>query len=132
MGFGYGVSDILAMGGLCWTVYKKCKDSSGNYAELSGEVSNLHSVLQETEELFSQQNLTSEQQIRLASCQQGCSTVLKDLDGLLAKYESLGTRSKRTFDRLGYGMHDMKDIRLRLISNVTMLDAFNNRYAGFA
>lgn len=29
---------------------------------------------------------------------------------------------------MGYGTHDMEAIRLRLISNVSMLDAFNNAY----
>ena len=52
--------------------------------------------------------------------------MLKDLDGLLVKYESLGTNSRRTFDKMGFGMQDTNGIRLRLISNVSMLDAFNN------
>ena len=54
--------------------------------------------------------------------------MLQDLNALLLKYESLGTKSQRTFDRMGYGTHDMNTIRLRLISNVSMLDAFNNAY----
>lgn len=54
--------------------------------------------------------------------------MLQDLNALLLKYESLGTKSQRTFDRMGYGTHDMDAIRLRLISNVSMLDAFNNAY----
>ena len=126
MSFGYGVGDFLAVGELCWKVYKKCKDSTGNYAELSNEVGALHNVIKETEELLSQQDLTEEQRSKLVSCRQGCEDVLRDLDGLLVKYESLGMKSRRTFDRLGFGMHDMNGIRLRLISNMSMLDAFNN------
>lgn len=126
MSFGFGVGDFVAVGGLCWKIYKKCKDSPGNYAELSGEVSALFTVVKETEELLSQQGLTRDQQGRLTTCRQGCEAVLKDLDGLLSKYESLGSKSQKTFDRMGFGMEDMKDIRLRIISNVSMLDAFNN------
>ncbi|MCJ1455007.1 hypothetical protein MMC28_005361 [Mycoblastus sanguinarius] len=126
MSFGFGVGDFIAVGGLCWKVYKKCKDSSGNYAELSGEVSALYTVIKETEELLSQQGLTQEQQAKLDTCRQGCEAVLKNLDGLLIKYESLGTKSQRTFDRIGLGNEDINGIRLRLISNVSMLDAFNN------
>lgn len=132
MSFGYAVGDFLAVGQLCWKVYKKCKDSPGNYAELSSEIGALHNVMKETEEMLSQQGLTKEQQVKLTTCRQGCEDVLKDLDGLLVKYESLGTSSRRTFDRMGFGMQDMTGIRLRLISNVTMLDAFNNTCVDFA
>ncbi|KAM0794814.1 hypothetical protein BDR22DRAFT_781866, partial [Usnea florida] len=126
MSFGYSVGDVLAVGQLCWKVYKKCKDSPGNYAELATEVGALHNVVKETEELLSQQALSSKQEDKLLTCRQGCESVLKDLDGLLIKYETLGTNARWTFDRMGFGMQDMKDIRLRLISNVSMLDAFNN------
>lgn len=126
MSFGFGVGDFVAVGGLCWKVYKKCKDSNGNYAELSSEVSSLYAVIKETEELFSQQELTKAQQAKLVANRQSCEAVLKDLDELLTKYESLGTQSKRNLDRVGFGTKDMYGIRLRLISNVTMLDVFNN------
>ena len=132
MSFGYSVGDILAVGQLCWRVYKKCKDSPGNYAELASEVGALHNVMKETEELLSQQALTTKQGNKLLACRQGCESVLKDLDGLLVKYESLGTNSRRTFDRMGFGMQDMNSIRLRLISNTSLLDAFNNLCVGFA
>lgn len=126
MSFGFSVGDFLAVGQLSWKVYKKCKDSPGSYAELSNEVGALHIVMKETEELFSQQEFTPQQENRLLACQQGCGGVLNNLDRLLVKYESLGTNSGRTFDRMGFGTHDINDIRLRLISNASMLDAFNN------
>ena len=126
MSFGFGVGDFLTVGQLCWKVYKKCKDSTGNYAELSSEVGALHNVMKETEEMLSQQELAEGQRVKLVSHQQGCEEVLRDLDRLLVKYESLGMKSQRTFDRMGFGMQDMNGIRLRLISNVSMLDAFNN------
>lgn len=126
MGFGFAVGDFIAVGKICWNVYTKCKDSPGNYKQLSGEVSSLYVVIRETELLLSKQSLSPGQQARLDTCRQGCESVLQDLDGLLVKYESLGTKSQRTFDRLAFGSHDMNEIRLRLTSNVSMLDAFNN------
>lgn len=128
MSFGFGVGDFLAVGKLCWSVYKKCKDSPGNYKELSGEVGALHNVMKETEELLSQQRLSPEQKERLKVAKTGCEDVLGDLDAMLIKYESLGTKSQRTFNRMGFGLQDMASIRLRLISNVSLLDAFNNAY----
>lgn len=91
VGFGVGVGDILVLSQLCWKVYKKCKDSGSNFAELSTQVSSLYTVIKETEELAAQQSLEKEQQARLSTCCQGCEVVVKDLDKLLTKYESLGT-----------------------------------------
>ncbi|KAL8733750.1 MAG: hypothetical protein Q9166_001944 [cf. Caloplaca sp. 2 TL-2023] len=126
MSFGISFGDFLTLGQMCWKVYKKCKGSSSTYTELSGEVNGLRAVIQETQELLSEQHLTKQQEERLRPCQLGCETVLKDLDALLVKYESLGTNSQSTFDRIGMGSQDVISIRQRLILNVTMLYTFNN------
>ena len=126
MSFGLAIGDIAAVGQLCWKVYKRCKDAPGSYRELTSEVGALHNVIRETEELVAGQILSPEQKKRLEVPRRGCLDVLQDLDGLLTRYESLGTRSQRSFDRMGFGMNDMNGIRTRLISNVTLLDAFIN------
>lgn len=126
MSFGFSVGDFVTVGGLCWKLYKKCKDSPGNYKQLTSEVGALHNVIQETEELLSQQSLTVQQKEKLRVATVGCGEVLQDLDELLAEYKSMGTKSQRTFDRLGFGTQDIDAIRTRLVSNVTLLDAFNN------
>ncbi|KAL8900047.1 MAG: hypothetical protein Q9207_005885 [Kuettlingeria erythrocarpa] len=124
VGFGIGAGDFVAVGTLCWKLYKKCKDSPGAYKELASEVSNLRSVIEELQELLGQQSLDDAQLARLQPCKLGCETVLKDLDVLLDKYESLGTKSQKTFDRMGMAKQDLNGIRSRLISNVAMLEAF--------
>ena len=119
----------MTLGQLCWTVYKKCKESLENYKELVCEVGALHNVIKETEELLSQQQLSKEQSAKLDMSRHGCQEVLQDLSALLARYDSLGTKTQRTFDRIGFATKDVNGIRNRLISNVTLLDAFNNVYA---
>ena len=126
MSVGVGVGDFIAVGELCWKVYTQVKDSPGKYAELASEVKSLYTVIKETGNILSHQAPTGHQQAELVPCQQGCERVLKDLDKLLRRYKSLGTKSYRTVDRVGFGMQDVNAVRLRLISNVTMLDAFNN------
>ena len=129
MSFGYGVGDFLAVGQLCWNVYKKCKESPGSYRELAGEVSSLHSTMKETEELLLQQKLSSDQKTRFETIKHACDAMLKDLDALLVKYRSLGTKSQRTFDRMGMATQDVIGMRIRLVANVGLLDAFNNACA---
>ena len=128
MSFGFGVGDFLAVGQLCWKVYKGCKDSPGSYRELSGEVSSLHNAMKEMEDLLSQQQLTSDQKSRLTTIKDACDAMLKDLDALLAKHQSLGAKSQRTFDRMGMATQDVNGMRTRLVANVGLLDAFNNSY----
>ena len=129
MSFGFGVGDFIAVGGLCWKVYKKCRESPGNYAQLASEVSSLHAVIKETEELLPEQSLSPKEQARSLQLQQGCEKVLEDLEESLSKYESLGTKAQRAWDRFNFGMEDVKDMRQRIISNVSMLEAFVNAYA---
>ncbi|KAL8969386.1 MAG: hypothetical protein Q9183_002019 [Haloplaca sp. 2 TL-2023] len=124
MSFGVSVSDFVTLGQLSWKIYKRCKDSAGVYVELTGEVNSLRSVLQETEELLSAQDLTSRQKKRLLPVRQGCQSVLQDLDRLLANYESLATSTRRGYDRMGMALQDVTSIRQRLTSNVVLLDAF--------
>src|SRR5271155_3973643 len=127
MNFGFSVGDFISVSAFCWNVYKKCKGASDDFNAISSEVGSLHNVLKETEEVLSEQNLSPEQQIRLQDIAEGCKGVLEDMDTLLVKYESLGTNSKRTWDRMGWGLQNMTDLRLRIISQTTLLDAFNNR-----
>jgi GTPase involved in cell partitioning and DNA repair len=114
------------VGQFCWKIYKKCKDSSEDFKNLSNEVGSFHNILKETEELLSEQKLGPAQEAKLEVLKEGSENVLKDLEKLLVKYESLGTSSQRTWDRMGFGNQDMTTLRLRLISQTTLLDAFNN------
>jgi hypothetical protein len=129
MSFGYSVGDFLAVTAICWQAYKKCKDSTGEFREVAVEVCCLHNVLKETEEILSEQNLSEKERARLQPLKDGVLDLLKELERRLQKYESLGTQSMRTMDRIGWAMEGgVAGLTQRLISQTTLLDAFNNRY----
>lgn len=128
MSFGYGVSDLITTSTLAWRIYRTCKDSSDDFRAISSEVASLHIVLKEIEETLSDQSLTSGQETQLSVLTDGCSAVLDDLDKLLKKYHGLGTQSQRTWDRMKWGLEDIQAIRERLISSVTLLNAFNTTF----
>lgn len=50
--------------------------------------------------------------------------MLEDLQELLKKYESLGTQSKRTWDRIRWGAKGIAELRARIISSIGMLGVF--------
>ena len=121
-GFGYSVGDVVAIGTLAWSVYKSCKRAPESFGEISSEVLSLHAVLKEAEEALSAQSLPPARQEQLKAVGDGCRCVLEDLDKLVKKYESLGTQSKRTWDRVRFGAEDISSLRLRLVSNTGLLN----------
>ena len=122
--YGFGVGDFVAVGTLAWNVYKSCRAAPGSFSNISIEVLSLHAVLKEADETIFKSPLSPESQVRLKTIGDGCQCVLGDLEALVDKYESLGTQSKRTWDRMRWGAEDIVEIRSRLISNATMLTAF--------
>jgi hypothetical protein len=124
MSFGYGAGDFIAIGTLSWKVYKSCKGAPGSFKDISSEVLSLHVVLKEAEETVFAHPLSTTKQERLKAVGDGCHYVLTDLDALLKKYQSLGTQSKRTWDRMRWGAEDIAELRARLTSNTALLTAW--------
>lgn len=138
--YGFGVGDFVAVGTLAWSVYKSCKfqphsgcqpskmcagkAAPASFDNISMEVISLHAVLKECEETVFDRPLQPTRAERLSVIKDGCDKVLVDLQSLVDKYESLGTQSKRTWDRMKWGNEDIADIRARLISSTTMLNTF--------
>lgn len=81
-------------------------------------------MLKEGEETLFIHALPPTRAERLKIIKDGCYRVLVDLQGLVKRYESLGTQSKRTWDRMRWGNEDIAEIRARITSNITILTAF--------
>ncbi|MCJ1469020.1 hypothetical protein MMC07_007652 [Pseudocyphellaria aurata] len=128
MSFGVSAGDFALLGQLAFRIYKACKDAPDSFKNLSQEVSSLHMVLKEVEETLSDSGLSAPQQSRLQCVGDGCRVVLENLQCSLDKYNSLGTKSKRTWDRLGWGSKDIAELRSRLISNTVMLTTLVNTF----
>ena len=124
MSFGVSVGDVAALGHFArktYRAYKACKDAPEGFKNITQEVLSLHVVLKELKKTHSDANLSADQQSRLRIVGDGCRAVLQDLQDLVDRYNSLGTKTKRTRDRLAWGSQNITDLRLRLISNTGML-----------
>jgi len=124
MSFGYGVGDFITTAALAWNVYKSCKGAPESFGNISFEVLSLHAVLKEAEETVFAQPLSQTKQERLKPVVDGCYRVLKDLDDLCKKYQSLGTQGRRVWDRMKWGTEDIAELRARLTSNTGLLTAW--------
>ena len=100
------------------------KESAGSFRNISSEVLSLHAVLKESEETLLVPPPSPTSVARLRIVLEGCTHVLNDLQALVKKYESLGSKSKVTWDRMKWGTEDITEIRARLTSNVALLTAF--------
>ncbi|KAL8884129.1 MAG: hypothetical protein Q9215_007751 [Flavoplaca cf. flavocitrina] len=124
MSFGYSVGDFVLLGQLAWTVLKSCKGAPESFADTSYEVLSLHAVIKEFGDNLNEENPAPSQLAGLQHVAGGCQKVLDDLKVLTDRYRSLGSQNKRIRDRFKWGGEDIAGIRLRLISNTGLLNAF--------
>ena len=97
-------------------------------------VRSLSIVLQDVEVVLPERELTSQQKADLHGIADGCRNVLDELEKLLDKYreldscpESVGKRVKKVWKRLKWEPEDIQELRNRISSNITLLNAFNGR-----
>lgn len=133
MSSGIDTDHLSQVSALAWELYKACKDSSDEFKRISQEVASLHVVIKETEEYLSESKGLSSptREQRLATLIEGCDEVLKTLKRLLDGYDTLGTQAQRTWDRMRWGLEDLAEVRSKIISNTTLLTAFNTQLASY-
>ena len=124
MSFGYAIGDIIVIGKLAWSVYKSCLDAPVSFGHIAQEVIALEVVIRQFDEAFEGQVLSDAQRRRLEIIGKGCQDVLHDLQVLVNGYQGLGSNTKLSFDRFHWAAVPTDELRLRLISNTTILSAF--------
>lgn len=129
MSFGFSIGDFCAISILAWKCYKSCRESSEDFQALSTEVATLHAVLKEAEENIIQRKVEGHREPELLQVGKNCYEVLSDLDAFLKRYESLATKTQKTWDRLRWCQEDAEKLRSRMVSSVVLLTAINTSIA---
>lgn len=124
MSFGFSVGDFVTIGKLAMTVYRSCRDAPDSFGNISHDVLSLYAVLAEVGDIVPKEQLSVARRDHLSVVLNGCYAVLKDLQVLVNKYESLGTSRQRTWDRVKWSLNDIAELRGRLTSNTVLLTAF--------
>lgn len=151
MTFGFGVSDILAVGALVRNVYNSYSTGPEQFRNLSQEILSLHVVIRKVEDQLgiagpdeTGSAETSRRQLRshtvaslstrdkddLKILYEGLQNIMKELDDLLKKYHSLASNCS-PIDRLRWGLEDLVGFRDKLRSNITLLTSFNATLARY-
>ncbi len=100
------------------------RDAPGVFAKISIELESLLCVLDEARDTQLSHPLPPQREARLRTILVGFMSVLKDLQYIVEKYQSLGTEERSSWDRLKFGSEDIAEIRSRLVINITLLTAF--------
>ena len=127
MSYGYGVGDFIAVSKLAWDVYNAYKDAPEDFRNISDEIKSLHIIVERNKVKFQDKTRTPDEQVQLRDILQGCTNVLEDLDKLHAKYMRLGSAqgsSSQVVDRIKWTQENIGELRARLTSNTTLLNAF--------
>ena len=130
MSVGCSVGDIMAISGLAVRVYTAYKDAPGNYRNISNEVESLHIIIQEAVQQFEGTKLSENSRQKGLRILKGCQNLLEDLDALIMNYSSIASASTgQVIQRIRLGTtEDIAALRVRLISNTTLLNGFIQRF----
>jgi hypothetical protein len=102
---------------------------------LFNRVRSLSIVLQDVEVVLPERELSSQQETELHDIAEGCHNVLKKLNEILEKYQELdsspktGRKARRVWKRMKWEPEDIKEVRSRIVANITLLNAFQGRLA---
>jgi hypothetical protein len=129
MSFGFSIGDFVTVGNLAWSVFRSCKAAPGEFQELSKEVSSLHTALKELEDEASDpQSLLNRRGARrkdeLFMIRDNIETALQQLDDIVKRYQSLGRREKKTWDRVRFAAEDLDAIRGKLVFHTSAISLF--------
>ncbi|KAI9773768.1 MAG: hypothetical protein M1839_002001 [Geoglossum umbratile] len=114
-------------------------DAPDQFQAISDEIRSLSIILEDVKIALPQRDLTDEQHGDLNSIAGGCHNVLKALNETLEGYQELGSNTKdydsksfrfkvrRGWKSLRWEPDDIRELRSRITSNVSLLSAFNGR-----
>jgi hypothetical protein len=133
MSFGVGVGDLLAISRLATDIYRISKNSARQFREVSAEVLNLRVITEELNDTLSKEGvkLGPRREERLCALLANAYNALHELQQELQKYESLSTDRQKKYDVLKWGFKEVGEIRLKIVSTVTSLNAMGSLLARY-
>jgi hypothetical protein len=123
MSFGFSVGDFLTLSNIAWNLYNSFKDASREFKDVAAQVNSLHLILQSTADHLLNQPLRCKEVAELASLKTRCQDTLSDIDCLMRRHNSLGTRKPRRWDIVKWGLKDTAQVKGQLVFQATVLTA---------
>ena len=129
MSFGYSIGDFIAISALAAKVYKAYKDAPSDYQNIAEEVKSLEGIINKAAQHFRSTTLSNNDRQEGQEALKGCQSILRDLNShIIEKYKCIASTNGRVFKRVKLGTEDIAALRVRLISNATLLSSFIRRF----
>ena len=137
MSFGFSASDAVLFGQLAWKTFQNSRKACGEHDELTREASSLHVVIDRLEKEVSKPESPINRpgdrcKEELQAIVRGCETVLKLLNRVLEKYNTLSEKErsvKKLWQSVRFGngeLADIRDLREKLTYYTSALSLFVN------
>ena len=137
MSFGFSVGDVVLLGQLAWKAVQNSQKACAEHDELTREVSSLHVVIRRLEKEAAKPesplNRSGDHcKKELSVIVGGCEKVLKMLNRVLEKYNTLSERErsvKKLWQRVRFGngdVADVRDLRAKMTHYTSALSLFVN------
>ncbi|KAE8165265.1 hypothetical protein BDV40DRAFT_297588 [Aspergillus tamarii] len=134
MSFGFSIGDFLAVIELANKIRKEFVDAPSQFKAINDEVRNLSFIIQDVEVDLSGKELSDSQKSELQTIADSCRCVLDEIYQKINIYRVLESdhstglrRVVRVWKRLKWEPDDIQDLRTRISSNISLLNAFNGR-----
>ncbi|KAI2839829.1 hypothetical protein CBS147321_10870 [Aspergillus niger] len=129
MSFGFSVGDFLAVIERANHIRTRFVGAPAQLKALSDEVRNLAIVVTDIKIDLSNTSLSSQQGEELREIAASCDTVLCGIEKTIERYSAINAPHsfKRVWKRLRWEPDDARDLRNRLCSNISLLNAINGR-----
>jgi ankyrin repeat protein len=128
MSFGFSVLDFISLINLAKKTCDDCRAAPVHFGEAGRGAQSIHVILSqiksEVENPESVLRRDKQCEIRLSTITKNCQEVLKQLDGIVTKYKSLGTNKKRLSDRFRFPRKEILDIQGKLQLHETHLSTY--------
>ena len=132
MSFGYSISDLIVAVQLANIIRRRFVDSPAQFQAISDEAEGLSNIVRDLDDIIRDRSLSQEHVVNLQNNLHTCKNLLNELDTTLDKYQildksgltNLGSRPRRIWKRLKWEPADIRELRARLASNVSLLNAF--------
>ena len=128
MSFGFSITDITALIQLTTRTYQGWKRACGEYADITGELNNLHIILSRVGDEF--KALTSlllhrdQDRNQLKNIASNCQQVVVQLKAIVLEYDGIAESRRSNWDRIRFGQKNLGGIREKLVSQVSALGAY--------
>ena len=137
MSFGFSVGDAVLLVQLAWKTVQTSRKACGEHDELTRELSSLHVVIRRLEREAAKPESPLNRpddhcEEELSAIVGGCEKVLKVLNSVLGKYNTLSEKERSTrklWQRVRFGngeLADMRDLREKLTYYTSALSLFVN------